>query len=124
MSGQGKRILVVEDDSTIADVISDILELEGYQVLTAPEGRAALELIQRERVETIDLVVLDLFMPVMDGFELLAQLERLHLDVPVVVMSASRADLAKAARAPHSFLKKPFELLELVRTVEGACRKA
>ncbi|MBI4870522.1 MAG: response regulator [Candidatus Riflebacteria bacterium] len=81
------RILIVDDDVDIVAVMSRMLELHGYKVLTAHEGKAALELV---RLQTVDLVLLDLMMPVMDGFETLEMLQKQigSKGIPVIILSA------------------------------------
>jgi len=110
-------VLIVEDDADLRDMMAQLLQLEGYPARTVSNGREALDYL--EHVEKPDVILLDLMMPVMDGWEF----RRRQMDdpafakVPVVVLSAldqSRAqDLSGAA-----FLKKPLDfdlLLELVR---------
>jgi two-component system, chemotaxis family, chemotaxis protein CheY len=116
------NILVVDDDPAIREVVADILEMSDYRVKTATNGAEALEHMQ---VEVPDAVLLDLMMPIMDGWEFLrrcradAQCAR----VPVVVMSAARdASLAKELGA-QAYLSKPFDLdavLNLVQRVVAA----
>jgi CheY-like chemotaxis protein len=110
-------VLIVEDDADLRDMMAQLLMLEGYQTETASNGREALQYL--ENGDRPDLILLDLMMPIMDGWEFRRrQMGDPRLSsVPVVVLSAldpSRAvDLNGAA-----FLKKPLDfdrLLELVR---------
>jgi CheY-like chemotaxis protein len=109
-------VLVVDDDPDILDAICDILEGEGYRVARARHGVEALE---RVEAEPPSIILLDLMMPVMDGWEFRRhQKEDPQMSqVPVIVLSA--LDQARAnGLAPDAFLKKPLDfdrLLELVR---------
>lgn len=111
-------LLIVEDDQDIRDNLRDILEMEGYSILEAAHGRAALDLMERLRAEGRPLpavILLDLNMPVMSGRELLATVRRDHPElaaIPVVIMTAlpDAMELGTAA-----FLRKPIDLDELLR---------
>src|SRR4051812_16908814 len=91
-----KEVLVVDDDPDICMILQDVLESEGCAVLVAHNGREALGVL-RDRLP--DVIVLDLMMPVMDGWEFAAQLQQepLWRDIPVVVVSA---DTLAARRKP------------------------
>jgi two-component system, chemotaxis family, chemotaxis protein CheY len=110
-------ILVVDDDPDILDALSEILEAEGYEVDRARHGQEALARIDQRRP---DLILLDLMMPVMDGWEFAHALRRRE-DVgqlPIVILSADRQAGAKArVVGARGFLAKPFELNELLRVV-------
>jgi CheY-like chemotaxis protein len=110
-------ILVVDDDPDILDALSEILEAEGYEVDRARHGQEALARIDQRRP---DLILLDLMMPVMDGWEFAHALRRRPdgASYPVVVLSADRQAGAKArVVGARGFLAKPFELNELLRVV-------
>lgn len=111
------KILVVEDDEGIAEVVELALSQSGHQVVTAPNGRAALEILDRTRV---DLVLLDMIMPVMDGWEFAKSYrERPGRKAPIVVMTAA-ADAARRAAEIGStrVLAKPFGIGELYDVVD------
>jgi len=110
VSAAPRRVLVVDDDPDIRAVLSDVLGATGYEVATAGHGREALELL---RAQPFGLVVLDLMMPVMTGWEFReAQLgDPAIAHVPVIVVSAARAPRAVPAAA---FLPKPFDMDELL----------
>ena len=106
-----RQILVVDDEPSIREILSDVLTDAGYTVETAPDGRTALQLILRTPP---DLVLTDVMMPRLDGWELLARVrERLPV-LPVIVMSAVDPRDAKqhpGMTADHTaFLRKPFDL--------------
>ena len=85
MEPKSSHILIVDDDEFIRDMLSARLTFWGYQLTTASGGGEALQLLQQER---FDLILLDIMMPVVDGFEVLRQLKLANNSIPVVVMSA------------------------------------
>jgi DNA-binding response OmpR family regulator len=110
-------VLVVDDDPAIRGLVADALRLEGYAVDLAAHGREALEAIRARRPAT---VVLDLMMPVMDGFSFIeaCQNEQLCDNVPIVVISAVQEALERIQPGPiHACIAKPFDLNDLIRTV-------
>ncbi len=119
-----KKVLVVDDEPDILKVISFRLKKSGYEVLTAGDGKAALDLIA---VNKPDLILLDLRMPVLSGEEVCAMLKASDelKTIPVILLTASSggkiADKAKELRADDCMIK-PFEaeiLLEKVRKIIG-----
>ncbi len=112
------RVLVVEDEFGIAELLDAVLTEEGYQVVTAMNGRNGLELLARERPE---LILSDYMMPVMDGATLLARIkaEPALQAIPVVMMSSMpEAAVAERCVGYAAFLRKPFKLFEVVGLVE------
>jgi CheY-like chemotaxis protein len=110
-------ILVVDDDPAILELISQILMDEGYHVLTASDGRTALTLA---RNQPPNLILLDLMMPEMNGWQVIAALQTTQQTraIPVVLISARRG-LAETASdlGVTAYLEKPFELDELLACV-------
>ena len=116
-----KSVLVVEDDENIREVLQLVLESEGYLVHTAENGQEGVKFL-KENAET-SLILLDLMMPVMDGW---AFLEQRKLDprlaaIPVVVLSAS--GLSEKPEGATAFLSKPVELHNLLRVTQSHCLK-
>jgi CheY-like chemotaxis protein len=112
-----RRVMLVEDDEGIRDALGDLLESEGFAVSTAMHGRDALDKL-RSSATRPDVILLDLMMPVMDGWAFRAEQQRdpVLAEIPVVVITASRqADLA--ALKPRAFLKKPIDFDELLRAL-------
>ena len=108
-------VLVVDDEPGIRDVIEGCLCDEGYRVLTASNGQEALDDIARERPV---LVLLDLQMPVLQGWEVLLRLRALGVLAPVVFISAaSRIRDVAAQYHADGYLAKPFNLNDLLATV-------
>lgn len=102
------HILVVDDDPDIRALIVQLLMLEGFEVATAANGQAALDHIA---VQEPQLVLLDLQMPLMSGWEVLAHLRQARPAVPVVFMSAGyRAEVEAKRHGADGYLAKPFDL--------------
>jgi len=104
-----EQILIVDDDDALRESLSLILGAEGYSVLTAADGTAALRLVE---VHPIDVVLCDLRMPGLDGFDLIPQIARCIPGVPIILMSAHGTDdLAVEAiqRGAYDYLAKPFQ---------------
>ncbi len=113
------RVLVVDDEPTIRRVIAMTLADEGYVVTTAVHGQDALAQVLRERP---DLVLVDLHMPVMNGWTFCAEAQRHGLGVPIVVMTAGGQAHEEAARCQVAgSLAKPFNLDVLLDTVARCC---
>ena len=116
-----QHILVVDDDPGIRDVVTMVLRDEGFPVATATNGRQALASITAARPE---LVLLDLNMPVMTGWEVLSQLQAALAGIPVVVMTAAQGGQAEAQRChADGYLGKPFDLEDLLTVVERCLRR-
>lgn len=116
-----KKILIVEDTDQIREEVKDILLMEGYQVLEAINGRDALDKINKQLP---DLVITDVLMPEMDGFELLEELNKNNkIKVPVIVLSA-RADSKDKEKGISlgaiDYLVKPCSPEILIDAVEKA----
>jgi DNA-binding response OmpR family regulator len=116
------RVLVVDDESRILNFLSSKLRASGCEVLTASNGMEALEQVQAQEP---DLVVLDVMMPKMDGFETLKEL-RSFSPVPVIILSAkgSNADKVKGLDlGADDYLAKPFSPDELIARIEAIRRR-
>jgi two-component system, chemotaxis family, chemotaxis protein CheY len=113
-------VLVVDDDLAIVAMVRALLEMEGYAVRTATNGQDALRRVEQELPALPDVVLLDLRMPVMDGWQFSRSFrERWGFAVPFIVMSASVDTSAWARQVEaEAFLSKPFELTTLLLTVE------
>jgi CheY-like chemotaxis protein len=118
-----RPVMLVEDDSDIRAMISQLLELEGYQVLATSNGIDALEMLRGGQRPF--LILLDLMMPVMNGWQFRAEQARDETiaGIPVVVMSGDgrAAEKTEQVRAA-AFLKKPIDLDLLLATVERFAR--
>lgn len=117
------RILVVDDEDEIRDLLRLYLEKEGYDVLEAGDGERAMELIQRE--ENLSLVLLDIMMPKKDGFYVLKQLRK-NSNLPVIILSARTSDNDKILGldlGADDYIAKPFNPLEAVARVNSNIRR-
>jgi CheY-like chemotaxis protein len=114
-----KSVLIVDDDADIRDMLRELFAMEGYLVATARNGRDALE--QLHDGEAPDLILLDLMMPVMDGWQFRAEQQRdPHLaPIPVVILSAvHNASERAAGLGAVACMQKPVEFDELIQTAE------
>lgn len=105
-------MLVVDDDPDIRELLFTALEDEGFEVVPAGNGQEALAIIKTFRP---DVIILDLMMPVMDGWQFAAELRALDEDIPLVLLSAAH-DLRTHAKALSAaeIIEKPFDLSELL----------
>ncbi len=109
-------VLVVDDDTSILDTVSSILSGEGYDVVSASSGQEALDAVARKRPL---LILLDMRMPVMDGWAVARALRGQGITVPIVVMTAAESAQRWADEVgAEGYLAKPFGLDELLTTVE------
>lgn len=111
-------ILIIEDDEDILFTLRDYLELEGYHVLTAGNGLEALELLKN--IDTPNLILLDMKMPLMNGWEFAAAYEeKFTKKAPIIVVTAA-ADAEQRARDIRaiSFVEKPFDLDNLLEKIK------
>lgn len=114
-------VLLVEDDPDILEAVSDLLREEGYQVLTATDGRKALDQLESPVHQEIALVLLDLMLPTMSGHEFLRELKkdpsRPWARIPIVVTSAAGSEAERTASLVDGYVKKPIDLEMLLRVV-------
>jgi len=116
--GATKTVLLVEDDADIRDSLQDILEDEGFDVIPAANGKQAIDFLTLNEPAGADLVILDLLMPMVSGWEVLERMSgdaKLN-DIPVLVLSAAAAPKPERAQG---FVRKPFSLEAFVTKVHG-----
>lgn len=116
------NILVVEDEASIAEVISLYLKRAGYNVQTAPDGKQAMEIFERQAP---DFVILDLMLPEVDGLSLTRWL-RDRSDVPIIMLTARREEIDRIAgleMGADDYVVKPFSPQELVSRVRAVMRR-
>lgn len=121
---ESKTLLLVEDDATISDLLAYNLRHAGYEVLQAYDGRAGLEAaLSRD----IDLVIMDLMLPVLDGLAASKEIARCKPEVPIMVVTA-RGDrdtlLETYQLGADDFITKPFDLDELLGRIAARLRRA
>ena len=119
-----KKILLVEDDQDIRDTLIELLEGEGYEVLFAENGQVGLDKLSTIKVLP-NLILLDLMMPIKDGFQFCAEKDAdpRFSHVPVVVMSADGHIRENQQRVnARAYLKKPLDIYEIIDIVEKYCQ--
>ncbi len=112
------RILLVDDEENIREVVKLNLELDGYEVVTAADGKKA---IQRFQEEHFDLLILDVMLPEIDGFSIAEQVRLSNLDVPIIMLTAKDSAQDRVTglrRGADDYLTKPFNLEELLLRVQ------
>jgi two-component system, chemotaxis family, chemotaxis protein CheY len=112
------QVLIIDDDQEIREMVEYALMDEGYAVITAQHGAAALEVLESEHPS---LILLDMRMPVMDGWTFAAELRRRYADGAPIVVCTAAEDARRRAREVDAVgcLSKPFELDEMLRVVES-----
>lgn len=114
------HVLVIDDDPDIGSAVSDALGMDGYRVEVAAHGAAGLELLEGKPT----LILLDMRMPVMDGWAFAREARQRGSQTPIVVMTAARDAAAWAGEIDASaYLAKPFSLVDLLAVV-GRLREA
>lgn len=117
------KVLLVEDDSTLSFIIRDALTREGFEVVSAPDGDAGLRLF---RDAAPDIIVADVMMPRMDGFEMVRLVRLVNATVPVLFLTArtSLDDVVKGfGIGANDYLRKPFQILELVVRINALLKR-
>jgi two-component system chemotaxis response regulator CheY len=116
-----KTVLLVDDDLVLRDVVQDVLEAEGYDVVPASDGHQALEFLRTSEgsADAPALMILDLKMPIVDGWQVLDALKNdPSLKVPTIVVSATGPEPRDGV---DKYLQKPLDLVELLETVHKKC---
>src|SRR5690554_1825161 len=125
MNPTQKTILIIEDHDDIRESTAEILDLAGYNVLTASEGKTGVEMALKHLP---DLILCDIMMPVLDGYGVLYLLGK-HAEtssIPVIFITAKaeRADLRKGMEmGADDYITKPFDDMELLRAIESRFKK-
>lgn len=113
-----KRILLVEDETNIRNLVKMNLELEGYEVVATGEGKQAIKFFQGQH---FDLLVLDVMLPEVSGFQICEQVRLTNMEVPIIFLTAkdTAADrIAGLKKGADDYLTKPFNLEELLLRVQ------
>jgi CheY-like chemotaxis protein len=124
MESKLKRILVVDDEQSIRDILSKMLSVIGFEVVVAGTGDEGLDLFQDG---PFDLVITDLEMPGMDGWTLTSRIKGDSPDTPVLIITgSSKVHVVREMKEPsaNSVMIKPFRLAELKRTVQRLLSEA
>jgi len=118
------EILLVEDDTDLQKVLAQYLELSGFTVHRAHHGKHGLELFQKHHS---DLCILDVMMPVMDGFTLAGQIRKMDPEMPIVFLTAKnqKEDKLKGLKlGADDYITKPFEAEELVLRIHNILKRS
>lgn len=126
MGGNGQWVLVVDDDDVVRGVITALLDDEGYQVISAPNGEVALQLLAQPTTPAPNVILLDMWMPVMDGRQFIAAYRpRSGARAPIIAMTGALfATSSQPAPAVDDLLCKPFDVDELLVLVGKHTRAA
>ena len=119
-----RRVLIVEDDSSIRQGIVDALDFEGYETLEAADGNAGLD---KALTATCDLILLDLVLPGPDGLEILRQVKDARPTLPVIILTARGSEddrVAGLKLGADDYVVKPFSVRELLARVEAVIRRS
>ena len=110
------KILVIDDEQEILSLLNIFLTKKGFEVTTCPSGRQGLELVKSD--DSINLVVLDRRMPDIDGKEVFEEIRKFKSSLPVIMLTGSLEDKAKAIGV-NGFLMKPIDLNELLDKINN-----
>jgi two-component system, OmpR family, alkaline phosphatase synthesis response regulator PhoP len=119
-----RRLLLVEDEPGLVITLTDRLTREGYAVETSADGESALE---RAAGEGFDLVLLDVMLPRMNGFDVLRELRKRGIETPVIMLTARGQTVDKVVGlklGADDYVAKPFEMIELLARIEAKLRRA
>lgn len=118
----GNKILIVEDDIDIAEMIKDYLSKDGYSLTLAENGVVALNKFKEEKY---NLILLDVMMPIMDGYETLSKIREVS-QVPIIMLTAKGTQMDKVIgfnKGCDDYIVKPFDLLELTLRIRAILRR-
>lgn len=116
-----KKILIVEDDLAIAKLIEINLKIANYETKKVMDGLKALEVIEKEN---FDLIILDVMLPLVDGFEIMGKIK--HKNIPVIFLTAKKSVFDKVnglKLGAEDYMVKPFEAIELLARIEVVLRR-
>ena len=115
-------ILIIDDEPLVGEVLRDFLKDEGYDVHLSADGKEALGVFKEVRPE---LVITDLNMPGISGFQVAAEVKRMKPSVPVVLLTGWDVDFTTVelqGRGIDALIKKPFAITDILQTIEHLCR--
>jgi two-component system alkaline phosphatase synthesis response regulator PhoP len=118
------RILLVEDENSIRDVVKLNLEMENFEVVATGKGRQALKLFHEQH---FDLLILDVMLPEIDGFQICEQVRLTNLEVPIIFLTAKETAgdrITGLKRGADDYITKPFSLEELMLRVRNLLKRA
>ena len=118
------RILLVEDEENIRDVVKLNLEMENYEVITSGNGKEALKIIDEQY---FDLLILDVMLPDLDGFQICEQVRLTNMEVPIIFLTAKDTSMDRInglKKGADDYLTKPFHLEELLLRVNNLIKRS
>lgn len=124
MSTKSKKILIVEDEPSLVFTLQDTLENEGYQVFVSEEGDKALEIVKRENP---DLMVLDLMLPGMSGYDVCKKVREMNYTFPIIMLTARDQEIDKVTGlniGADDYMTKPFGVKELLARIQARLRRS
>ena len=119
-----KVIAVVDDEPKIRGMIKSYLHTEGYEVMEAEDGKEAVQLVKDH---TVDLVLLDVMMPIMDGLQALREIRSLNKKIPVIMLTAKSEEIDKLLgleMGADDYITKPFSMRELTARMRAVLRRS
>ena len=119
-----KSILLADDDFDLCQLLTEYLKTKGFTVWQAHDGLSALELIRT--AELVDLMILDVMMPLMDGFQVLAEIRKTEITIPIIMLTAKGEPddrIAGLELGADDYLTKPFEPRELLARIQAIIRR-
>ncbi|MDZ7761215.1 MAG: response regulator transcription factor [Desulfovermiculus sp.] len=123
MNMQGSRILVVEDEKSLALGLEFNLQQEGFEVVRAADGRQAMDCVHEH---TFDLIILDIMLPFMDGFEVARRIREQSPQMPILMLTAKTSvtdRIQGLETGADDYLTKPFHLTELMLRIQGMLKR-
>lgn len=124
MSSKSKKILIVEDEPSLVFTLQDTLENEGYEVFVSEEGDTALEIVKKENP---DLMVLDLMLPGMSGYDICKKVREMNYTFPIIMLTARDQEIDKVTGlniGADDYMTKPFGVKELLARIQARLRRS
>ncbi len=124
MSDSSKKIVIVEDEPSLIFTLQDTLENEGYEVFIAEEGQQAVEIVKRENP---DLMLLDLMLPEMSGYEVCKKVRDMSYTFPIIILTARDQEIDKVTGlniGADDYMTKPFGVKELLARIQARLRRS
>lgn len=124
MSNKSKKILIVEDEPSLVFTLQDTLENEGYEVFVSEEGDMALDIVKKENP---DLMVLDLMLPGMSGYDICKKVREMNYTFPIIMLTARDQEIDKVTGlniGADDYMTKPFGVKELLARIQARLRRS
>jgi len=118
------RILIIEDDASILLGLEKSLKFHGYEVICAKDGESGLQLVAGKK--SPDLIILDIMLPKLDGYQFCRQLRENNIDIPIIMLTVKKQEMDKVMGfelGADDYVTKPFSLLELLARIKAILRR-